>query len=406
MALVTASNNSCELTWALSSGNVYVVGSTFDPHFPATPGAYQTVFNGPADLSGLIPPTPPPDAFAIKINPTGSAAVWATYLGGKDGDIANSVAVDGAGKVWVSGSTASAEFPNAQGWSTGQDFVFALNPTGSALAYSGRYPNGTASQTVSADAAGLVHLAGPGGIVSAIAPAGRPLMRVFGIANAAFGDVGGRIAPGEVISIYGPHIGPAQPALYTGDSSGAVPTLLGGVQVYINDIPAPLIYVSDSQINAVTPFGIAGQGSARVRVVFNNDSTPDFPAALLFTAPAVFQNPDGSAAAINQDGTVNSPDHPAKSGTAVSIWVTGVRTFALTDGQIATAAENFGCCLIYAETTSNLLLVLYGGAAPGMVAGVVQVNFRLPVYENFGLAEILLYSGSQFANPVTIYVAP
>ena len=119
-------NNANALT-VDTKGNAYIAGSTFDPKFPATPGAYQTVFHGPADLSNTQS-TPLGDAFAMQLNATGTAAVWATYLGGTSQDVANAAALDSAGNLWITGVTASTEFPNAQGWSEGQDFVTALNP--------------------------------------------------------------------------------------------------------------------------------------------------------------------------------------------------------------------------------------------------------------------------------------
>ena len=270
-----------------AAGNAYVVGSTFDPQFPATAGAYQTVYHGPSqvDVSSQ------PDAFAIKLNPTGTAPVWATYIGGTAQDAASAVTLDASGNVWISGTTASTDFPNAQGWSNGGEFVVELSATGSALPYAGRYPNGTAAGAIAVDAAGLLHIGGSGGILSAIAASPRPVSRALGIANAAWGPVGGRVAAGEVVSLYGPHIGP-------------------GTQVYVNDVAAPILYSSDSQINAVTPFGIDGQSTVRVRI----GSGPEFIAAVVPSDPQVFQFPGGQAAAINQDGTINGPDNPADRG--------------------------------------------------------------------------------------------
>ena len=180
-----------------AAGNAYLTGSTFDDLFPATKGAYQAVRAGGTD------------AFAAKLNPSGTAMVWATYLGGTGTDAANAIALDAAGNVWVSGTTDSPDFPNRQGWSQGSDFVAALNPAGSTLFYSSRLPDDTAAASLAVDAAGTLHLAGYGGLVSTLSLAQPVPPRIFGIANAAFGPVGGRIAGGEAISIYGPHIGPA-----------------------------------------------------------------------------------------------------------------------------------------------------------------------------------------------------
>ena len=89
-------------------GNAYVSGSTSDPAFPVTPSAYQTVLAGPP---GNPFEGPPSDAFVAKLNPSGTAVVWATFLGGSSSDQARTIAFDPAGNVWVSGATQSADFP-------------------------------------------------------------------------------------------------------------------------------------------------------------------------------------------------------------------------------------------------------------------------------------------------------
>jgi uncharacterized protein (TIGR03437 family) len=386
--------NSVTAIAADAAGNAYVTGSTFDDAFPATAGAFQAVRAGGTD------------AFAAKLNPQGSAVVWATYLGGKGEDAAHAIALDGTGNVWLSGTTDSPDFPNRQGWSQGGDFVAALNAAGSALTYSSRLPDDTAAASLAVDAAGTLHLAGYGGLVSTLSPTQSGAPRIVGIANAAFGPAGGRIVAGEVISIYGPHIGPATPAAAVPDASGMMPKSLGGVQVSINGSPVPLLYVSDSQVNAVTPLSFSGF-PARVRVSFNGVETSDFVATVVGAIPEVFQRADGTAAAVNQDGSINSPEHPAQPGSIVAIWATGIGATpygAWQDGRLAPGAVDFACCQVYAQGAAN---VLYGGAAPGIVAGVVQVNFQLPAQlAAYGpTVYVSLSAGGMTSHSVQIYVA-
>src|ERR1035441_9538337 len=132
----TLAANSVTGIAADAAGNAYLTGSTFDDAFPATKSAYQATRAGGTD------------AFAAELNPEGSAMVWATYLGGKGDDAANAIAVDASGNVWVSGTTASADFPNRQGWSQDGDFVAEVNATGTALTYSARLPADTAAASV------------------------------------------------------------------------------------------------------------------------------------------------------------------------------------------------------------------------------------------------------------------
>jgi hypothetical protein len=112
-----------------STGNAYVTG-TATSDFPTTPGAFQTTFAG-----GFIG-----DAFVSKLNPSGSALVYSTYLGGTDYDAGYAIAIDTQGNAYVTGSTRSSDFPTTPG--AFQDsanhgsFVTKLNPAGSALVYS------------------------------------------------------------------------------------------------------------------------------------------------------------------------------------------------------------------------------------------------------------------------------
>src|SRR6185503_17109120 len=136
---------------------------------------------------------------------------------------ATAAALDSSGDFWVAGETRSTAFPNVDGWSFGEDFVVRYDSKGD-LAYSARYPTGTVRQTIAAGA--LLHTAMPAGVVSAVAASPRPAVRPWTV-----GPLGGQVAPGEVIEIFGPHIGGP------------------GAQVFIDDIPTTILYSGDPQIN-------------------------------------------------------------------------------------------------------------------------------------------------------------
>ena len=111
------------------ANNAYVLGNTRSSDFPTTPGAFDTVANGAFDI------------FLLKLNPTGSGLVYSTYIGGSDMDSAGGLAIDSAGNAYVAGGTASLNYPTTPGalrtTSDGNDGVVTkLNPTGSALVYS------------------------------------------------------------------------------------------------------------------------------------------------------------------------------------------------------------------------------------------------------------------------------
>ena len=386
-------------------GNAYLAGKTFDPAFPATPGAYQTRYSGPASACPF--PLPATDVFVLKLNPTGSGVVWGTYLGGSAADVANSVAVDLAGQVWLVGATASPDFPNAQGWSQGSDFVSGLDASGSKLVYSARYPNDGASRAVAADASGLLHVAGPTGTISTIMPGSAPTPRIFGVANAAHGPLDARVAAGEVISIYGPHIGPATPVVTQPDSSGNLPTALPGYQLITslpNPQPLPLLYASDSQINAVIPF--LSYAAGPIHMVTPNGTLADFPLTTVAAAPQIFHNADGSPLVVNQDGSFNSSGNPALLGSTVSIWITGSSPVIIANaGGIATVAQNYYCCGV--QVGQAAATVVYAGTAPGSVFGISQVNFQVPTVPqlvNPTPITLVVTAKDHSSIPVTLHV--
>jgi uncharacterized protein (TIGR03437 family) len=364
-------------------GNAYISGSTQDPAFPVTSGAFQTKLAGPV----TFPLGPLFDAFVAKLNPTGSAMVWATFLGGSENDEAQTIAIDSAGNVWVSGITESADFPTTVSVTPdGAEFLSELNSTGSALHYSALFPSDTVAQALALDASGTVHVAGGAGLVSAFpdgaAPGQTSAPWMLGTDNAAGGELSGRLAPGELISIFGLHLGPAAPRSATFDAAGYLPTTLGGVEVTINGTPAPLLYVSGTQINAVAPVELTAGSAVDLQIAQNGAPLLAMRLMVDIAVPEVFLNRDGSAAAINQDGTVNSIANPAPVGTYVSIWATGTGYFPGSDGQLAAGANQFCslagyCTIVDAAPGSSAVNVPYIGAAPGTVNGVVQINFQV-----------------------------
>jgi Beta-propeller repeat len=123
-----------------AAGNAYVAGLTKSANFPVTGNAFQRSL---AHLNCPRCDVDNSDAFVTKLNPTGSALVYSTYLGGATSiDDALGIAVEGAGSAYVVGETSSTDFPTTAGAfrrsnSGGDDaYVTKLNPSGSALVYS------------------------------------------------------------------------------------------------------------------------------------------------------------------------------------------------------------------------------------------------------------------------------
>ncbi len=139
------------------AGNAYVVGTTNSANFP-TVAPFQPA-KGTTNAQN--------DAFVAKINPAGSAWVYVTYLGGNNEDQGNGIAVDASGNAYVTGYTASTNFPVQsafRGFNTGvvDAFVTKLNPAGSALVYS-TYLGGSAldyATAIAVDSSGSAYVTG------------------------------------------------------------------------------------------------------------------------------------------------------------------------------------------------------------------------------------------------------
>ena len=137
-----------------SSGNAYIIGTTESTDFP-TNNAYQGTYGGEGD------------AFITKLSPTGNTLSYSTYLGGSYHDWGSSIAVDSSGSAYITGDTNSTDFPttNAYQGTYGEDwdaFVTKLSPTGNTLSYS-TYLGGNAhdrGMIIAVDTSGAAYVTG------------------------------------------------------------------------------------------------------------------------------------------------------------------------------------------------------------------------------------------------------
>ena len=147
-----------------SSGNAYVAGVTFSTNFPTV-----DPFQARCDDCGPPPSPQGSNAFVAKLNATGTALVYSTYLGGSAKTQANGIAVDSSGNAYVTGLTLSTNFPTMNPYQAtnkaglyGTAFVTKLNPVGSALVYS-TYLGGSqasVSQGIAVDSSGAAYVTG------------------------------------------------------------------------------------------------------------------------------------------------------------------------------------------------------------------------------------------------------
>lgn len=134
------------------------------------------------------------------------------------------------------------------------------------------------------------------------------------------------------------------------------------------------------------------------------------------TAPGPFQQapPNASFGAIlNQDGTLNSPANPAPAGSVVALWASGLGTFSppLADGEVVPTVGPFPGLEadISVEVGGIPAEIRYAGAAPGLAAGIAQINFVVPQGISLGSAQVQMRAGERQSYHTTylaIFIGP
>jgi len=199
-----------------------------------------------------------------------------------------------------------------------------------------------------------------------------------GILNAAsFAPFTAGVAPGELLTLYGTNL--ASGLVVASDIP--FPTTLGGVQVMVNGVAAPIYYVSPGQISAIVPYATSG-AIAQVQVINNSVQSNSVTMWIGMTAPGIFtpSNNGLGYAAFHQDGTLVSSKSPAAIGETVSVYATGLGTVspAISDGAAGPSGTLSNTVnTIAADIGGTAATVTYAGLAPGL-AGLYQVNVTVP----------------------------
>ena len=316
-----------------ASGNAYITGQTKSSNFPTTAGAFSRNLHIPANCPRCAVDNY--DAFVAKLNATGSALVYSTYLGGTDIDDAHGIAVDGAGSAYVIGETVSLDFPTTAGafsrTSRGSYDVFVtkLNATGSALAYS-TYLGGTQvdnGERIAVDAAGNAYAMGfTSSIDFPVTPGAFDTT-----ANGGFDVFVAKINPAGSSLVYSTYIGGQ------GFDSG------GGLAV-------------DSAGNAYVSGGTASLDFPTTPGAF--DTLPDGNDAFVTKL-----NPAGSALVFSTvlGGTVSDGASAVAVDGAGNVWLTGTTSsadFPLTAGA-ADSSFNGMADVFVSEFNSNASTLVY-----------------------------------------------
>ena len=220
----------------------------------------------------------------------------------------------------------------------------------------------------------------------------------------------GAVAPGEVVTIFGSNLGPSHLAGLHVTASDTVDTTLSGTRVLFDGIAAPLFYVRADQVSTIVPFSVAGQATTQVVVEHDGLQSAVLTFAVADAAPGLFTanaGGRGQGAVLNEDLSVNSPDNPAAPGSIVVLYATGAGQTdpAGVDGRLAGSVLPKPVLPVSVTIDGKKAQVLYAGAGPGLVAGVIQINARVPDEAQSGAVPVLLRVGGAVSQPgVTVSV--
>ena len=388
--------------WAATSGGMWVTldsGNTWNRTLATYGSGVVSLVTDNAGTIYAVGSGAPGDAFAMKLDPTGSNILYSTYLGGIGTDSASAIAVDSAGRAYIAGATGSPDFPLAtplqSSFEGGTDaFLTVLDPTGSHLAWSTYLSASSVPQAswIAVDSAGNVHVAGK----TSVAKIKGDGSAVIFAANLGAGTTASSVAAdaagntyvaGTTTSANLPAVNALQPTLagrsdafvaeFNGQT-GAVQyaTYLGGSQ---DDSAASLAvdaagnaYVTGFTISADFPLNNSWQGS------FSN----------VFVAKLAAQP-------VTLNGLTNAASYTptVAPGELISIFGAGLAAAPASATQLPLPAQLSG-----AQVTVN------GVAAPLLYASPQQLNLQIPFETQSGIANVQV-SSSEGTSTMTVQVA-
>lgn len=305
------------------------------------------------------------------------------------------------------GGTAIVQVTGSKGcrWEPQSDSPWVTFPTWSAVDGSGSVTIAAAANPTPDVRYAKVTIAGEPVVIAQ----GQLEVLVTSVVNAA-SFATGAIAPGEIVTLFGSGMGPQQTVMFAlSDDGQHIASTLAGIQVLFGDTPAPLIYVSDQQVSAIVPYSVPG-ATTQLRVSNQGVLSDPLPVNVAAASPAIFTSNAsgrGQGAVLNQDNSINSVSNAAARNSVIQIFATGEGQTdpAGEDGRIANATLPKPRLAVTVQIGGQAATVLYAGAAPGAVAGLMQVNARIPQNVTIGNSVPVLVRVGQSTSPAGVTIA-
>jgi len=194
---------------------------------------------------------------------------------------------------------------------------------------------------------------------------------------------GTAVSAGAIISIFGNQLGPAT-SLPLQILNGKLTNDLSHTKVLFDGTPATLLFVSQGQINAIVPCNVAGKTSVKVQVETNGAWTNVLTLPVQDATPSLFtiaSSGMGPGAILNSNYSLNTAANATARGATALLFGTGegATNPACSDGAITSLVGPFPVpvATVTVEVGGKPATVVYAGGAPGLVRGLIQVNFTL-----------------------------
>jgi uncharacterized protein (TIGR03437 family) len=220
------------------------------------------------------------------------------------------------------------------------------------------------------------------------------------VANAASYSTAA-ISPGSLISIFGSNLA----GLTASAPSVPLPMSIADTSVMVGGVPAPILYESAGQINAQVPWEVPA-GPAAVVVRTGGASSASANVTIQAAAPGLFTNRNGGVAALNADGSANSQQSPAGSGSVVSIFFTGQGpvTTAVDDGASPPTGTIVSATLPASATIGGTAAqITFAGLAP-LYPGVAQMNLKVPALAS-GVYPLIVTVDGKASNAAQLVIS-
>jgi uncharacterized protein (TIGR03437 family) len=248
-----------------------------------------------------------------------------------------------------------------------------------------------------------------GGQSFTVTQAGIAIQTSF-IVNAASYSAGA-VSPGMIVVIAAPGFGPATIVTTQITPDGAFfATELGQTRVLFDGVAAPLVYAVSGQISAIVPYETAGESSTQMQVEYQGQLSNTVTIPVVASQPGLFSldaSGAGPGAILDPQYNLNSMSNPAAIGSAVLLFATGEGQTAPAgvDGKLAVAPLPTPVAPVTVTIDGIDAPVLYAGAAPGLVAGVLQINVQIPSGVASGARPVVVHVGqTQSQAGVTVAI--